>query len=133
MTHDTLRAHDHKPMLLALSTDFGNPDLRGVAADWFEERSRGPFVAIQTGNYRHKIIGLYSRLDRAMAAGEQAIIDEADHYHDVEIVEARQDVGGEFTVLVLRWLYADGKPHSRTSDRRAGRVGIAAIAQEALP
>ena len=45
------------------------------------------FIAIQRGKfYRHLIVGVSDMLDRALELGEQAIAEECDHYHSIDIV-----------------------------------------------
>lgn len=68
------------------------------------------YVAIESGVYRHNIIGVFSNLDQAEQSAVSAIEQEHDHYHEVEIVEIKVNKDfdtwkdfEEYVPVVYRW------------------------------
>ena len=53
------------------------------------------YIAVQKGVYRHDIVAACSTLERAIELGKEAIKNESDHFHSIEIVERELDKDGE--------------------------------------
>lgn len=53
------------------------------------------YIAIQKGVYRHQVIAVRSDLESAKQAASDAVDEEHDHYHDVEVLECELDGAGE--------------------------------------
>lgn len=52
------------------------------------------YLVIQTGVYRHDVVGVMSSLDAAKARAEAAAAMECDSYHDYEVYEVSVDEDG---------------------------------------
>lgn len=50
------------------------------------------YLAIQIGNYRQQVVFCGTNLAHALEAARQAIENESDHYHDVEILALELDI-----------------------------------------
>lgn len=76
------------------------------------------YVVIQSGVYRHAVIGVFEELDDAIAAGHEAVQTERDHYHCAEVLRCPVGGGPEEPVgdVVALWEntpnedWPDGKP-----------------------
>jgi hypothetical protein len=53
------------------------------------------YIAIRRGVYRHEVVGAFTELDRAIAAGHESVQTEHDHYHDVEVLACALNGGEE--------------------------------------
>ncbi len=115
-------------MVARLREDPADADHWSILADFLEELGWSLFVVTQEGVYRHRIVGIFRRFDKAMEAAVKEVREEHDHYHNSQICHMEVDdssATNEHQLVEVSWVGDDDKMWSKHNPKSgAGRPKI---------